>query len=271
MFPLLAAGQSATHTLARGCFYSLFRPVPRDSLQELRPDRPGVSESPFTVDAGHFQLETDLLRLVNNDQQAHHERDFRVNQALLKIGLSTRTDLQIGLDSYTWEKQWDDDREPERHQGFGDLTVRVKRTLLGGAPNQPAALGIIGLVHLPVGPEVGLKVPEYGLVVPFSYDFSKEFNLQVQVLSNLNYDGEQGHRFLLLAPSTAIDYEFSPKISAFAELASFWDTRQQAWQASFNLGPQLHIGDNVILDGGTHLALTRDTDQEYFLGLSFRI
>lgn len=42
--------------------YSVFKPVPRDSLREMETDRPDVSESPKTVDAGHFQIEADLFR-----------------------------------------------------------------------------------------------------------------------------------------------------------------------------------------------------------------
>ena len=38
--------------------YTLFNPTPRDRLREMSTDRPDKTESPFTVDAGHFQIET---------------------------------------------------------------------------------------------------------------------------------------------------------------------------------------------------------------------
>src|SRR5213592_1877389 len=41
--------------------YTIFNPVPGDLLRELTPDRPDKTESPYTVDAGHFQLEMDVL------------------------------------------------------------------------------------------------------------------------------------------------------------------------------------------------------------------
>jgi hypothetical protein len=37
--------------------YTLFRPTPEALLRELTSDRPDKTESPITVDAGHFQLE----------------------------------------------------------------------------------------------------------------------------------------------------------------------------------------------------------------------
>ncbi|WP_167852165.1 transporter [Hymenobacter elongatus] len=270
-FPLSVSvwAQTAQHTPAKGQAYTLFRPVPRDSLEELRPDRPGYSESPFTVDAGHFQLESDVFRLLTRRESDGRKQDIYLNYMLLKLGLTTHTDVQAEFGSYSWKKHTRDQQEPERHQGFGDLTVRVKRNLLG-ADGQADALALIGFARLPVGRAVGTSATEYGLMAPYSHDFSKQLNLQLQLRSDLSYDGDLRQRFLMLAPSTAIDYEFSAFLSAFAEVVGIWDTRQAAWQASFNVGPQLHLSDNVIVDFGTHLALTTEIDQEYFLGFSFR-
>ena len=40
--------------------YTLFNPVPDDLMREFSSDRPGKSSSATTVDAGHFQYETDI-------------------------------------------------------------------------------------------------------------------------------------------------------------------------------------------------------------------
>jgi hypothetical protein len=37
--------------------YTIFNPTPRDQMRGLNTDRPDVTESPVTVDAGHFQLD----------------------------------------------------------------------------------------------------------------------------------------------------------------------------------------------------------------------
>src|SRR2546425_12662784 len=41
--------------------YTLFNPTPRELMREMNTDRPDKTESPFTVDAGHFQIEADIL------------------------------------------------------------------------------------------------------------------------------------------------------------------------------------------------------------------
>src|ERR1700690_3325848 len=46
--------------------YTLFNPVPENLMRDLSPDRPDGTESPFTVDAGHYQLEMDFANFTYN-------------------------------------------------------------------------------------------------------------------------------------------------------------------------------------------------------------
>src|SRR5262245_66185319 len=41
--------------------YDLFHPTPNELMREMSTDRPDQTESPYTVDAGHFQVEMDLV------------------------------------------------------------------------------------------------------------------------------------------------------------------------------------------------------------------
>ena len=44
--------------------YNLFNPVPENMMRELSPDRPDQTESAYTVDAGHYQLEMDFVNFT---------------------------------------------------------------------------------------------------------------------------------------------------------------------------------------------------------------
>ena len=79
--------------------FSWGKPVPRDRLRELQPNRSGVTESPFTVDAGHVQVEMDLVRLVNNGT-GYRERELKVAHTNFKLGLNRRTDVQLEVPLY---------------------------------------------------------------------------------------------------------------------------------------------------------------------------
>ena len=47
--------------------YSLLDPTPDSQLRSFAPDRPPKADSAYTVDAGHFQYETDLLNYSNTN------------------------------------------------------------------------------------------------------------------------------------------------------------------------------------------------------------
>ena len=48
--------------------YTLFNPTPRKYMRPMVPDRPGITESPYSIHAGHVQYEADALRLANDTQ-----------------------------------------------------------------------------------------------------------------------------------------------------------------------------------------------------------
>jgi len=256
--------------------YTLFNPTPRKYMRPMVPDRPGVTESPYSVDAGHFQYEADALRLLTRHEGTTHGHDWYVNHFLAKIGLTDRTDFQVGVDSYTYSHNFDDSQggqdpfdQNQLNRGFGDVTLRLKHTLLGD-DNSRGALGLIGYVELPTGGAVGDGGYEPGLTLTGVFQCTKDWSIGSQVASNFFFDPSAGQHFLQLTPTITTDYQFTKLVQAFAELVGYWDTRQAAWRSSINLGPQIDISDNVQLDFGAHLPLTHSVDREYFLGISFR-
>src|SRR5436309_2202856 len=84
--------------------YSLFHPTPRELMREMSTDRPDKTESPFTVDAGHFQIEADILSYTY-DRDNPARTDTRVETVdiaplNLKVGLCNSVDLQLALETY---------------------------------------------------------------------------------------------------------------------------------------------------------------------------
>ena len=76
-------------------------------LRPLNADRPGVTESPITVDPGHLQFETDLVRLINSKPgKETRSRTLRLNAFAIRAGLTDHTEVQVFVDPYTVEKQW---------------------------------------------------------------------------------------------------------------------------------------------------------------------
>jgi hypothetical protein len=251
--------------------YNLFNPTPRKYMRPMVPDRPGITESPYSVDAGHFQYETDVARLLTRREGTAYGHDWYANHFLAKIGLSDRTDFQVALDSYTDTRNYDE-ADPSATQiarGVGDLTLRMKHTLFGD-DDSSWALAVIGYVQLPTGGLVGDGGYEPGITVPVIYQLNKNWTAGGQVAATYFYDRELAQHYFQLTPTLTTDYEFTKHLEAFVELVGYWDVRQSSWRSSINLGPQIDISDNVQLDFGTHLPITHSVDREYFLGISFR-
>ena len=251
--------------------FSLFNPTPRKYMRPMVPDRPGITESPYSVDAGHFQYETDVLRLLTRREGSTYGRDWYINHALAKIGLSDRTDLQIGVDSYTDTRNYDeaDPSQTEEHRGFGDVTLRLKHTLVGD-DNSRWALGLIGYVTLPTGGPRGDGAVEFGAVLPVVYQLTKPWSIGGQMAAQVYWDRDTQSRYLQLTPTLTTTSEVVKQLQVFAELVGYKDVRQAQWNRSINTGLQLAVSDNVQLDLGTHQPITNSVDREYFFGLSFR-
>jgi hypothetical protein len=69
--------------------YTLLNPVPTDQLRGMDTDRPNVTNTPHTIDAGHLQIETGLIDYsyntdrsngdtIRNDDLAFAESNFRL-------------------------------------------------------------------------------------------------------------------------------------------------------------------------------------------------
>src|SRR6266850_2601485 len=152
--------------------FNLFNPTPPDLMREFATDRPDKTESPYTVDAGHFQLEMDILnygydRHTLARDQTRFER-VSIAPLNLKLGLLNNVDFQLGIESYTSIRAHDfSTGAVETHRGFGDLVPRMKINLWGNDGGKTAA-GIISFVKLPTNQDhLGNNSVEGGVVFPF--------------------------------------------------------------------------------------------------------
>src|ERR1039457_5478022 len=67
--------------------YALFNHVPNTLLRELSPARPDKTESPYSVDAGHFQLEMDFAKDTYDKSDGTTTKAWNVAPVNTKVGL----------------------------------------------------------------------------------------------------------------------------------------------------------------------------------------
>src|ERR1017187_9404892 len=133
--------------------YNLFNPTPDEYMREMSPDRPDKTDSPFTVDAGHFRLEMDYANFTYDAPTAAHGNlktgDYQIAPMNVKVGVFNNTDFQLVLAPYQWERTEDKTTGTvEQQSGFGDITPRVKVNLIGNDGGF-FALALIPFVKLP--------------------------------------------------------------------------------------------------------------------------
>jgi hypothetical protein len=69
-------------------------------MRDLSTDRPDKTESPNTVDAGHFQYEGDIVSYIHNQSDKDVIQDFSFNNMNLKLGITNNIDFQLIIPTY---------------------------------------------------------------------------------------------------------------------------------------------------------------------------
>src|SRR2546427_8758063 len=91
--------------------FNLFNPTPPDLMREFTTDRPDKTESPYTVDAGHVQIEMDLANYSYDRRNPQHEsrrvQTLNILATNFKLGLLNNLDVQLVSDDFLWQRDED--------------------------------------------------------------------------------------------------------------------------------------------------------------------
>jgi hypothetical protein len=251
--------------------YSLFDPTPRDQMREMSTDRPDQTESAYTVDAGHFQLELDVVSATFDEEFGVSSEGWSLFPVNLKVGLRNNVDLQLMLDPYVRVRVEDDGTGAEQEfSGFGDVTTRVKINFWGN-DGGATALAIMPFVKWPLSEsEVRNGELEGGIIVPFAWGFAERWGLgamtEVDFLADVDGDGYYAAWVNSVTTGYDLTGSLAMYLELFAQVASGFPSRIQA-----DLGWTLGIGDDMQLDWGCNFGLSDSApDFNPFVGFSAR-
>ena len=251
--------------------HSLFDPVPPELLRELKPDRPYATSSPFTVDAGHLQIELDFFIFARDSGEQGNRntrlRTFNLVPINLKLGLLPRLDFQVSFEPLRFERLevFDPTTSIER-EGFGDMVVRVKFNLWGN-DDPGCAMAIMPWVKLPTSQdELGNEEFEGGVIVPYSRALGSHWTLGVQVRVDVVYNGQHVAAF---GQSLYVQRDLLADLAAFVEVVS--DFADGDWEGSVRIGGIYTVAAHFILDFGGAFALNdRAENSRIWVGATVR-
>jgi hypothetical protein len=175
--------------------YSLLDPTPDSQLRSFAPDRPPKADSAYTVDAGHFQYETDLLNYSNTNFGGATTKLYQAFDPVWKLGLTNWADFELQFNGYQNLVATDNATGAvvAKGFGFGDVFLKSKINLFGNDGGS-AALAIIPYVKIPSGTlNISNGVVEAGLIAPLQVKLPQDFGLtlmtELDVLKNANDSG----------------------------------------------------------------------------------
>jgi len=257
--------------------YTLFSPTPRHLMRELTTDRPDRTESPFTVDAGHFQIEADILN-YSYDRHNPARTDTRVETVSiapvnLKVGLCNNVDLQLVLETYTSVRVHDvATGTVQKNRGFGDISPRLKWNIWGN-DGGATALALIPFVKLPTNQDdLGNGSVEGGLIVPLAAQLPYGWGMGLMTELDINRDSVGSDYHAEFVHSITFSHDIVNNLAGYVEFFSLVSTESGSdWVGTIDLGLTYALTDDIQLDGGVNIGVTRAADDiNPFIGISWR-
>ncbi|MCI0363929.1 MAG: transporter [Phycisphaerales bacterium] len=242
--------------------YTLLNPTPRDLMRELSADRPDVTESPYTVDAGHIQIEMSFVDYVREGGS----NSLTVAPMNIKLGVLNNTDVQLVIDPYVIEQNG------QRAEGFGDTQLRAKVNLWGNDEGR-SALALMPYIKLPTASdEIGNDEVEGGLIVPFATQLADGWSLSLMAEFDGVYDPADDNYDLEFLYTVALGHDITDRLGGYVEYIGIASTDSESdYRGLIGMGVTFAVTEDFQLDGGVNFGLTDAADDfNPFIGMTVR-
>ncbi|MFT4177313.1 MAG: transporter [Luteolibacter sp.] len=243
-------------------------PLSAAPLRDMSTDRPDATESPITVDAGHFQIESTFFDYSRDRENGVKSEVFTYGSLNLKAGLLDNVDLQIVLDSFI-EETTKSQGVRTTVSGFGDLQARVKINFWGN-DGGATALGLMPFVKIPTGTAVSNGEWEGGIILPFSMELTEKIGLGLMAEADFVHTGDDYATEFV--HSAVIGYDLTDKIGTFIEYIGVAGSEgDSSYRATAQTGITYALSENMMLDTGVRVGLN-DAAEDFgvFVGGSIR-
>jgi hypothetical protein len=270
---------ASTSFASAGQDHTLFNPTPDDQLRPMTTDRPSKTDSPYSLDAGRFQVESNIYGYVENDDCINgactkSKQHFIGGSTNLRLGLTDNTDMQFIADLYrdlTVEDKTAGTEESK--QGYGDMLVRLKVNIMGNNASDKFSLGFVPYIKLPTNQDnLGNNEVEGGVGLPFNINFDKGWSLGGMTQLNLITEPDLSGYDHAYANSLIVGKSITDKISGYAEFYTYKADQSGAkWANTLDFGTIYTINDKWKVDANIALGVTDAADGvNFFVGTAYR-
>ena len=262
---IVALSYAQSNTSVSKKQYNLFNPTPKNLMREFATDRPDATESPYTVDAGHLQLETDLFKTEHFKTVGITTTNNFYNIANIKMGITNSLDLQLVVSSLV-VSTINSGTSATKTSGFGGITLRVKQNLWGN-DNGQSALAILPFINIPTGNDGKFSG---GIVMPFALSLPHGWNFGSQIEADITEGIMNNNYYFNFLASATISHPLFKNFDFFAEGVLSRDNELETYEYFLDGGFVFALSPAIHIDTGIYYGLKNTLPTTYFLGLSFR-
>ena len=240
-------------------------PRPALELRELTTDRPDATESPFTVDAAHLQVEIEAVSFTRDRRDGVRTTEWGMAPFNLRYGMTENFELGILVTPFLQATEKHRGSERSTVRGIGDTTLRAKLNFAGNDGGSPA-LGVFADLTLPTAKEgLGNEEVEGALTFPVAFELGAGWAGAAMTSVEFTFTGRD--RPLVWVNTLSLGRALTPEIAGFVEVTSAAGNGTHV--ATFNFGLTRRLGPNLQLDGGVNLGVSRAAaDLTVFAGLA---
>lgn len=247
--------QSMNHRMAARIAVLAFAAVTAPAFaDDFVPGRPGNTESPISVPAGRWQLETEIGGYAHGSGG----KSWSALQSDIRYGLADGWDAEAIVSPFVGE-----DAGGDRESGFGDTTLRLRHTFVGQDGDGPA-FALIGFVTLPTATNhQGDGAVEGGLIGTGTFSLNDRDG--VTYTAGAAAVSDQGRYKSDVFGGVNLTHQFTDKIAAYGEL--FADRSEGQTAGTIDVGATYLCDPRTQLDAGVDLGITHAADDaRFFLG-----
>jgi hypothetical protein len=261
--------------------YTLFNPTPDSQLRDMDTDRPNVTNTPHTIDAGHLQIEIGAVDYAFYGGyfpgDTVRSNDLGFGQFNFRLGVLDDLELNAVVDAYETDRDKDISRHTAlRASGFGDTTVGGKLNLWGnegGDDTGCTALAIQPQFKLPTAPaDIGNGRFEFEVAAPFLANLPAGLHLGLQPGVSHERNSSNTGYVTGFPGSISVDRVFFANLDVYLEYACHPTTESHVTvPQTADVGGTYALTKNIVLDAGVNFGLNRASDNiEVLTGISIR-
>jgi hypothetical protein len=237
-----AAQQPSSPTGGSKAAFSIFNPTPDDLLRSFATDRPTKSNSPYTVDGGRIQYETDLLNYSYSNYGGVRTTSFQAFDPVWKVGLTSNADLEFESNGLQSVSTYDAAKGNllSRATGMGDFLTRLKINVFGDDGGVLAA-ALIPYVRAPSGlAGVSDAAWEGGISAPLRINITNDYGVIVMSEVDVLKNAESSNRHANFANLV----NFSGPIPGLTALTGYIELYESAGTDRFT--PPIYTFDTAV-------------------------